>query len=154
MHWQCSNCPNELNDAYFNTNSDNNKLYVKIANLVHEGTTKTIIWEALRQSKLSWTLNMLEHLEQEHESSKSDSKERKTYVYDELFRNVLENLNIHLKNESNSYTEVITDDDLASAAEMFIFLTAPTQEFWKKVFGLYSNHFLPFLSPKRIIGFF
>ena len=49
--WECTNCNNSTKSNY--NEKHENKLFVKIANLVHEGIQKGKIWAALKEAKLS-----------------------------------------------------------------------------------------------------
>ena len=53
VSWHCSNCDGELNRTYFRK-MEYNKLFVQIANLIHEGTSPNRIWALINSTITLW----------------------------------------------------------------------------------------------------
>ena len=63
---------------------------------------------------------------------------------------ILKDLNVTISKDALFYHK-ITDETLETAAQIFFYLTAPSQEYWTDVYELYSN-WLEVLPLSRIVG--
>ena len=155
VKWNCSNChANDTldNNKNYHSHKQENRYYRKLANLLQTGIPTDLVWKVLKRTKLeliwdieenqSWNIKMYRMLGLAYE---------RLNMYEYFFGTLLLKLNISSAFDYDSNEEEISDDTLETAAKMFIYMTAPQQEYWTEIFSQYSN-WLEHLSPRRILG--
>ena len=141
VSWSCRNCNGELSRYRTFGNQDENKLFIKIANLIHGGTSSALIWTVIHSQLVDWQVEF----ERENDLDKLTSED--------IFKNViLANLNSTFEPSSwNIFSENITEDTLEAASRIFLYLETPSQEHWKILLDMYLD-FVDRLSLSRLIG--
>ena len=72
-------------------------------------------------------------------------------IYLDLSRELTYDLNRF--NYEGHLQDNITDEALKTAAQMFMYITAPHQIYWKDIDKLYSN-WIQYLPMRRVLGIF
>ena len=136
VSWHCSNCSGELSNRHTYENYKDNRLFIKIANLIHKGTKITQIWKIIK-SKI--------------EECKQLNK-KGLITYDKLFNVILNKLNdTSVPVYVNEFKQSITEDTLAAAAKIYFYLKAPYQEYWDILLYAYTD-WLESLTLSRFLG--
>ena len=135
VNWYCSNCTGALDARNTYESYESNKLFVKIANLIHTGTPSDRIWNVIKSN--------IEDLK---------AARNNKYTDNDPFKVLLTNLKDNsFSFPENVYTETITDDTLNDAAEIYFYLHAPYQEYWNTLLLTYTG-WLEILSLSRFLG--
>ena len=132
VHWNCTNCQNIKIGNSFSWKK-NNKIFVKIANVLHMGTYPAVVWKAFKQAKIS-------------KFQSGNSK-----YQDGSLEEAIRILNLNRTVPSLAF-ENISDKNLEVAAAIFAYYLAPTQTYWTYVFDLYMEWLSEHLSVKRMLG--
>ena len=150
VQWNCTNCYNEGNKRQFK-NKDGNKYFVLIANIIMKGTPLEKVWKAMKSTKNELKIKINEIFYDKWTDTKyfDYDLKRRVSLYESFFVTFEKNLQA-LITDFTIY-ENITDETLTSAANIFLYMTAPHQKYWIEAFGLYS-HWLEYLSPRVILG--
>ena len=125
-----------------------------MANLLHNGIKTDLVWEVLKTTKteLVYDLdpdNMVSWDSQTYRSVCSKYGLMNMYQY--FFDTLLCKLKISSVILFDLIEEKVSDDTLETAAQMFIYMTAPQHKYWVKIFYQYS-HWLENLSLRRTLG--
>ena len=141
VSWACGNCNGELSSYNTFAKFDKNKLFIKIANLLHGGTSPAIIWTVIQSKLTLWQV----------EFKRMNKLDKVTY--DNIFQNViLANLNLTSEPSSwNIFSENITEETLEAAARILLYLDTPSQKHWETLLDMYLD-FVDNLSLSRLIG--
>ena len=155
--WKCiENCSEAILDYDKNFikhgRSYRNKLFVILANLIHEGGSIESFWKTIKGIKYEWDQSVRAQTKSgEFYNDWTQNKPRKS-IYETFLEYFCENLNITKElTKYSKYTDTVIDETLDVAAKMFLYIIAPTQNNWGDVYSLYSNWLLK-LTPARIIG--
>ena len=153
VKWNCTNCTGET--SIYNTFSQDKKniYFVRMANLVDKGPQPEKILNALKTTKMELNENLLELFL----DGSFDWKRKmflKTNMFDLFFEKMEAKLNISKEYEDSLYDidDEVSDQSLAEAADMYIYMTASFQKYWLGPYKLFSA-WLEKLSRRRILGF-
>ena len=149
VEWNCTNCFDK--DNYDSTFEEENKYFIRLSNIVNEGNESKEIWNALKSTKKELHARIQEiFLNGQNWKSTSGRGENKKNMFDIFFETMEDKLSLSIKYKYLLHID-ITDQTLEDAVDMFLYMTAPYQEYWIHSLNLYSN-WLENLSLRRILG--
>ena len=149
VQWNCTNCDEKGNHPQFKHNAEN-KHFVMIANLILEGTPLDKLWKAIKATKKELRGQIIETYDEKWTDKHYDYYiSRRVNLYELFFETLKNYMNTSVTYDANYGN--ITDEILESAANLFIYMTAPHQKYWRGAYDFYSDC-LEYLTPRMIVG--
>ena len=123
VSWNCPNCTGKMDDQQSHKAYTFNKIFVKLANIVH------------KIEKVTDFADNLKHQKTQYPQLLSPGVYQKWIIYDvynkiidKAFENLSTNFTLPLEAK---YSTAITNQTLKTAANLIIYLTAPSQLYWR-----------------------
>ena len=132
---------------------EENKFYTRMANYIHKsGISPKDIWNVVRQQKADWMASIIDPATLSYGISKYSPDYRGTVadMYDLIFKDIGKKLN-ETAIDIPLYNTNITDENLMTAAEMFLYIMTPHQDYWSNFHRTYST-LLQQCSLRRLLG--
>ena len=124
-----------------------NKNYIRMANLIHQSNSAEVLWNFVKQQKVDWMPTISQPDVYGYGPYETNTLED---MYDNFFKNIGQQLNL-TPWTTPLYENDITDEVLKTAAEMFLYIMSPQQEYWVNWYNEYSE-WLSKSSLRRILG--
>ena len=125
----------------------------RMANFVHKSnsslSSQTFLWNIVKAEKFLWKPIISAPKDNGYGALRAKSFQE---LYDDIFKEIGEKMNL-TPWTAPLYENDITDDSLKTAAEMFLYIMAPQQEYWVKWHKIFSG-WMENSSLRRVLGLY